>query len=104
MELSDLIVTPTLTPVVLDDEDTVKKYGEPMTFYTLLPMPIETFLKFQMRETFDLKTTIDILKDVILDKDGKQIIVGLAQPKNIGLLFKAVTKLTEEMGKLQGES
>jgi hypothetical protein len=104
MKLADLVAKPTLTKLTLDDEAIVAEYGEPLDFYTLLPIPMDIFLKFQLRETMDLASTITVLKDVILDEQGNRVLVDGVQFKDVTVLLKAITKLTEEMGKSQGKS
>jgi hypothetical protein len=103
MKLTDLASTPVLTKIVLDDADTIEEFGEALDFYTHLPIPLDVFLKFQMRESMDLTSTVAILKDVILDEDGKQVMAdGKVLP--VTVLLRAVTKLTSELGKSQGRS
>ena len=98
MRITDLTKQPTLTLLSLDDEETVAKYGEPLEFYTLSPFPLDVFMKFQLRDTKDLSSTITVLKDVILDVDGKKVLSGdLVLP--IPVLLKVISKLTVELGK-----
>ena len=102
MRLTDLAKKPVLTKFVLDDEDTVKEYGEELEFYTLQPFPMEVFMKFQMRDFKDqkglMKETIDVLSEVILDEEGKLVMTeGKVLP--MAVLLRVITKLTAELGK-----
>jgi hypothetical protein len=102
MKVADLAKKPTLTKLTLDDEDTIKEYGESLDFYTLKPFPLDIFMKFQLRgagdNAPDLKKTVEVLKDVVLDEKGKPIMVdGFVLP--IPVLIRCISKLTTELGK-----
>lgn len=102
MKLSELTKKPVLTKFMLDDEDTVKEFGESLEFYTLQPFPLDVFMKFQMRDMTDtknlMKETIDVLSEVILNEDGTQVMSdGKVLP--VVVLLRVITKLTTELGK-----
>ena len=102
MRLTELTKKPVLTKLTLDDEDTVKEYGEPLEFYTLQPVPLDVFMKFQMRDIDDtknfMKDTIEVLSEIILNEEGKKVLVD-GQVLPMPILLKVIGTLTTAMGK-----
>jgi hypothetical protein len=98
MKLSQICSEPQLIEIKLDDEDIVKQYGEPLSFYTWDRQPMEVFMRLANVETKNAGELINIMKTLILDDDAKPII----NDKNMlptAVLMKAVTKVTEQLGK-----
>ena len=98
MKLSQICSEPQLVEITLDDKDTVKQYGEPLTFYTWDRQPMETFMRLANIDGKNTVELINIVKTMILDEEGKQIV----NDKNVlptNVLMKAITKVTEQLGK-----
>ena len=97
MKLSQISSEPQLVEVTLDDKALVKKYGEPLTFYTWDRQPIEVFTKLANLTESDNAEIISIMKTLILDEEGKPVIDG----KNtlpMDILLQAIKKVTEQLG------
>jgi hypothetical protein len=98
MKLSQLAAKPQLIKLELDDESIVKEYGEPLEFYTWDRQPLETFMKLASSKEGDSSQMIAIVKTLILDEDGKEIIKDdLMLPASV--LITAVSKIVEALGK-----
>ena len=98
MELSKLASKPQLVKVVLDDEEVVEEFKESLEFYTWDRQPLETFMKLASAEKEDMTSMFEVIKNLILDKDGKLILKDESMlPTKI--LMKAVNKITEQLGK-----
>jgi hypothetical protein len=98
MKISQLAAKPQLIKFVLDDEETVAEYGEPLDFYSWDRQPMDTFLKLADVAGKPGSQMIGILKDLILDENGQPVMVeGMALPGPV--LFKVVNKLVESLGK-----
>ena len=98
MKLSQLSAKPKLAKLVIDDEDTVKEYGEAVEFYSWDRQPIDTFLKLASLNPDNQGEMIAAVKDLIMDEDGKPIInKDNTIPTN--LLMKVITKVVETLGK-----
>jgi hypothetical protein len=98
MKLSQLAAKPQLIKIELDDEDTVKEYGESLEFYTWDRQPLETFMKLAGSKEGDSTSMISVVKTLILDEDGKEIIKDdLMLPASI--LIKVVSKIVDALGK-----
>jgi hypothetical protein len=98
MKLSQLSAKPKLIEVTLDDEETVKEFGEPITFHTYDRQPMETFVKLANMSAGDSGNIIEIVKTLILDDKGKQILRDDNMlPTNV--LMKAISKVTDLLGK-----
>jgi hypothetical protein len=98
MKLSQLSAKPQLIEVTLDDEATVAEYGESITFYTWDRQPMEVFMKMAALDQTNVGTILDIVKTLILDEKGKEIL----KDDNMlptDLLMKAVGKVTDMLGK-----
>jgi hypothetical protein len=98
MKLSALTAKPQLIEVSIDDEDTIKEFGEALEFYSWDRQPIDVFMKLANSTQADTTAMIDIVRTLILDEDGKQIIKGEEMlPSNV--LVRAIAKIVETLGK-----
>lgn len=97
MKLKDLAKEPTLVKVVLDDEEIVKEYGEPVEFYTWDRQPMNTYLSMASIDSENMSAVFDAIKELVLDEDGNQIL----DDKN-GLpplvLLKVLNTVVEQLG------
>lgn len=98
MKLSQLCSRPVLIEITLDDEDTVKEYGEPLTFHTWDRQPMDVFMKLAMATEGQVSSVIGIVKDLILDDTGRPILSdGNMLPTPV--LMRAIARVTEALGK-----
>lgn len=98
MKLSQLTAKPQLVLVKLEDEDTIKEYGEAVEFYTWDRQPMDTFMKLASATQDNTSGIIEIVKTLILDEDGKQILTkDNMLPTHI--LMRAISKVTDMLGK-----
>lgn len=98
MKLSQLAAKPQLIEVKIDDEETIKRYGEAVSFWVYDRYPVETFAKLATVKGDDFQQAADFVKDLILDEQGKPIANGEnVLPTDISV--KAVTKVVEVLGK-----
>jgi hypothetical protein len=98
MKLSQLSAKPQLIEVSIDDEETVKEFGEAITFHTWDRQPMEVFMKLANMSNSDTANIIDVVKTLILDDSGKEILTKDAMlPTHV--LMKAITKVTDLLGK-----
>jgi hypothetical protein len=98
MKLSELTSQPKLVEVKIDDEDTIKEYGEAITFHTYDRQPMEVFMRLANVEGTNTAELINIVKTLILDDKGKEILSDKNMlPTNV--LMKAIQRVTEMLGK-----
>lgn len=98
MKLSEICTEPQLVEIKLDDKETVKQYGEALTFYTWDRQPMDVFMRLANIEGKNTGELINIVKTLILDEEGKPVLNDKNMlPTNI--LMKAITKVTEHLGK-----
>jgi hypothetical protein len=98
MKLSQLSAKPQLIDVHLDDEDTIKEFGEAIEFYTWDRQPLDVFMKLASASGTDTGNIINIVRTLILDEKGKEILKDDAMlPTHV--LMKAIAKVTELLGK-----
>lgn len=98
MKLSDITSQPQLIEVVLDDEEILEKYKEPLTFYTWDRQPMDVFLRLANIDQKNTGDLINLVKTLILDEKGTQILTDQNMlPTSV--LMKAIAKVTEQVGK-----
>lgn len=98
MKLSQLAAKPQLIKLTIDDEIIVKEFGEPLEFWTWDRQPLDTFMKLATASQGDPSSIIGVVRTMILDEDGKEIIKG----DNIlptSVLMKVIGKIVETLGK-----
>ena len=98
MKLSQIASQPKLIEITIDDKDTVKEYGEAVTFYTWDRQPMHVFLQLANTDQGNTGEIIKLCKQLILDEDGKELLKDeMMLPTK--LLMKTIAKVTELLGK-----
>ena len=98
MNLSALTAKPQLISITIDDEAAVKEYGEVITFHTWDRQPMDTFMKLANADQKNFASIISIVKTLILDEKGKEILTDdVMLPTSV--LMKAIGKVTDMLGK-----
>ena len=98
MELSKLVAKPELIKVVLDDEEIIADYNEPLEFYTWDRQPIDVFLKLSSSIGVDQEASVATLKTLILDSNGNRVMTDdYVLP--VKVMVKAIAKVMELLGK-----
>ena len=98
MKLTELAVKPQLTKITIDSEALVEKYGEPVDFYVLDRLPLDKYTKLASVKTEDFSSMIDLVKDLILDEDGKPV-MDEEHVLPTDILNEAMVKVVEVVGK-----
>jgi ubiquinone biosynthesis protein Coq4 len=98
MKLSALTAKPQLIEVSLDDEAIIAEFGEAITFHTWDRQPMDVFMKLANATGNDTSSIINIVRTLILDEKGKEILKDDSMlPTHV--LMKAIGKVTELLGK-----
>lgn len=97
MDLKSLVAKPQLKKILIDDEDTVKEYGEPLEFYVWDRQPVETFMKLADMDKSNFSKVVELVNELILDKDAVRVVEpGMALPQTI--YIKAIEKVVAALG------
>jgi hypothetical protein len=98
MKLSQLATKPQLIKLTIDDASVIEQYSEAIEFWTWDRQPLETFMKLANSDQKDMGAMIDIVRTLILDEKGKEVISGDNMlPSNI--LILVIAKIVETLGK-----
>jgi hypothetical protein len=98
MKLSQLAAKPQLIQLSIDNKDIVKEFGEPIEFWTWDRQPLDIFMKLASASQSDPTSIISVVKTLILDENGKEIISGDNMlPTNV--LMQVIAKIVETLGK-----
>lgn len=98
MKLAALASKPQLIELTLDDAEVIASYGEALTFHTWDHQPLEVFMKLASVTQDNASGVIDIVRTLILDENGKQIIQGeIMLPTDT--LMAAIGKIVDLLGK-----
>jgi hypothetical protein len=98
MKLSQLAAKPQLIEVILDDEETIAKYGEAVSFMIWDRQNMNTFIKLATLNYEDFGSIAELMNDLVLDDEGKPIVnEDLVLPTD--LLMKAIVKVIDTLGK-----
>jgi hypothetical protein len=102
MKLDKIAVVPELLTIIIDDEDIIKEYGEPLEFKTFDRQPLDVFMKLASADHTNPASMIDSIRPMILDDNGQPLIKGnIMLPTNV--MIKVISKLVEQMGNLSGQ-
>ena len=98
MNLSQLTAKPILIQIILDDEDTIKEYGESVDFWTWDRQPMDVFMKLASATQTNVTGIIEIVKTLVLDEKGVEILKN-DNMLPTSILMKAIGKVTDMLGK-----
>ena len=99
MDISTLAKKPELVKLEINDEDIVKEFGEPITFWIMDQIDVSTyfnFYKFQQNQDSDL--LMEVLRKIILKEDGKPAIAK-EQVLPVNLTLAVLVKVNDFLGK-----
>jgi hypothetical protein len=98
MKINQLASKPQLVKLTLDSKDIVKTFGEPVEFWTFDRQPLDVFMKLAVNAGDNQAEVLNIVRTLILDEEGKQVIQGENMlPSKV--LIEAVAKIVELLGK-----
>jgi hypothetical protein len=98
MKLAQLAAKPQLIKIELDDTEIVTEFGEALEFWTWDRQPLETFMKLANSKENDTLGMIEIVRTLILDETGKEIITkDVMLPSHV--LIRVIAKIVETLGK-----
>lgn len=99
MNIKDYASKPELIEIIIDDKDLVEKYGEPITFYAYNIVRMSTYFDFfNARSNNEFSNLDKMMKSMILDKDGKQVLAD-DEDLPIDIAAAAINKIGEILGK-----
>jgi hypothetical protein len=71
MNLQDLKTKPKLIDLVIDDEDTLKEYGDKIVLYMHDSIDLQTYFDFyQYKKNDTLNDLVNVLRKIIRDEKG----------------------------------
>lgn len=99
MNIDKFVTTPQLIEIVLDDENIVTEYGEPVTFYTYDIVSMSTYFDFfNARSNSEFERLQKLIRTMILNDKGEPVLhEGNDLP--IDILSQAIIKLGDILGK-----
>lgn len=98
MKISQLASKPQLIKLTIDDKAIVKEFGEVIEFWTWDRQPLEVFMKLASSSQNNPAEIIDVVRTMILDEDGKQVITG-DNMLPTSVLIRIISKIVETLGK-----
>ena len=98
MKLAELAAEPKLTKIILEDEEIVEKYGEPLEFWIWDRQPIDKYLQMARTNEDNMDQMVVAVNEMILNEEGTPIVSeGKMLPSTV--LMEAFTKVIEALGK-----
>lgn len=100
MKLENLATQPKLVKVLLDDEDIVKEYEEPIEFWVYDKQPLEKFVRFANAKpgNEDFPELLEFCKAMILNESGNPVLDdGKVLPTKI--MMGCLNKVVQQLGK-----
>lgn len=98
MKLNQLAAKPQLIKYTIEDEKLVEKYGEAIEFWTWDRQPLDIFMQLANAQNTDMGQMLEVIRTLILDENGKQIITKEAMlPSDV--LVAVIAKIVDTLGK-----
>jgi hypothetical protein len=98
MKINQIASKPQLIKLIIDDTATIKEFGEAVEFWTWDRQPLDKFMKLASIKQDNPAEIIEIVKTLILDEDGKEVITN-DNMLPTQLLIKIIQRVTETLGK-----
>jgi len=99
MNIKDFARKPQLTEVIIDDEEIVNTYGEPISFYMMDFVKITTYFDFfRSQSENDGDRLNDILRKIILNAEGEPALKE-DEILPIDICIAALTRINQTLGK-----
>jgi hypothetical protein len=98
MKLKELAARPQLVKISLDDEDTIKEYGEAVEFWIWDRQPLEKFINMANMRAEDFGSLVRVVNEMVLDESGAPVLTEdetLPTP----VLTRVINKVVETLGK-----
>jgi hypothetical protein len=98
MKLTQLSAKPQLIKISIDDEDTVKEFGEALDFWIYDRQPLDQFVKLAQMKSENFGDLIEVVNAMVLDEEGGRVLQGENMlPTNV--MTKVIGKVVETLGK-----
>lgn len=98
MKINQIASKPQLIKLIIDDTATIKEFGEAVEFWTWDRQPLDKFMKLASIKQDNPAEIIEIVKTLILDENGKEVITN-DDMLPTQLLIKIIQRVTETLGK-----
>jgi len=98
MKINQIASKPQLIKLIIDDTATIKEFGEAVEFWTWDRQPLDKFMKLASIKQDNPAEIIEIVKTLILDEEGKEVITN-DNMLPTQLLIKIIQRVTETLGK-----
>ena len=99
MDISKFAKKPTLTKIVMDDQEVVEQYGETIEFHMLDQMSISTYFEFyRLQQEQDSDKLNDLLRKIVLKDDGTPALTE-EEIFPVDLTLGLLVKINEFLGK-----
>lgn len=103
MKLAQLASKPTLTKVIIDAEEIVKEYGEPLEFWMYDRHDMDTFMKMAQIDENDIAGITQVVGDMVRDETGKRILVdGNTLP--LVVMLKVIEAAVSNLGNVLNQT
>ena len=103
MKLSQLAAKPQLIQVTIDDDATIKEFGEAVEFWIYDRQDLATFMKLANIKEDNFNEITNLTKQLVLDEDGKPIFKDEKQIP-MTLMIKVVEKMVQSLGNGIGQT
>lgn len=98
MKINQIASKPQLIKLSVDSEAILAEYGEAIDFYTWDRQPLDKFMKLASIKQDRPDEIISIVRDLILDEDGKVVLKDdVMLPTKV--LIEVIQKVVETLGK-----
>lgn len=98
MKINQIASKPQLIKLTVDDEMIVSEFGEAIDFWTWDRQPLDVFMKLAAIKNDDPSQIIEVVRKLILDENGKEVITG-DQMLPTPVLVRIISKVVETLGK-----
>lgn len=92
---------PELIQIVLDSEEIIKEFGEPVIFYMKDYLDINTYFEFFRNQADETSQGLNVILQKIILNDRGERVLGDDDTLPVQLAVGALTKINDNLGKLK---
>jgi hypothetical protein len=104
MDIKQFAKRPELVEIVIDDENIVKEYGEPITFWMRDFVDINTYFDFFKSQSDKGEGQLGVLLQKLILNDQGQPVMAEEEALPVDITIAALTKINETLGKSKTRS
>lgn len=103
MKLQSLAAEPKLINILIEDEETVTRYGESIDFWMWDRQDLDVFLRLSTVDSDSYSSIAEVVSKLVLNEDGNPVLTG-NNLLPVDVMLKVIDITITRLGNLQAQT